>query len=598
MSHHRVTAALVLVFASISLFSACVSVPPESSSRRLDALASEAYERALDLFPEGEAVARGAGPRQDRLEIPFSDEHRARQRAYHQWILARLKEIPLSELNETEQLTHRLLAYRSERALEWLGLPLHRHYVFIQIDGGVATNLIKLVTRQPFRTESDYRAWFRRLNRYPEYLDGVARVMRDGIESGITIPRVLVERALAQLEAIAPPEEKLADSALWKPMTAFPSTIDAATQAALEAEYRRLLIGQMFPAMRRLASFVRDDYLPRARTTDGIASVPGGDAMYRYLVRSETTTDRSPDEIHELGLKEVARISTRLLEAGRKAGFEGPMPELQKWVESNPANYPFATAEDVIAYLYDIHKRVVPHLPRLFGRMPKAPFEIRLHAPELAASLPAQWHPPSDDGTRPGMFMMPVVNARTRSTFGLAALLAHEGMPGHHFDGGIKLENKVPDFRRRMWVNAFGEGWALYAESLGHELGLYDEPLAIMGRYSFELFRACRLVVDTGLHAKGWSREQAIRYLMDECGTARGGATAEVLRYMAWPGQALGYKIGELTILDIRREAEQRLGARFDVRAFHDTFLGEGHMPLSMARERMRAWAEREARKP
>ena len=307
--------------ALISLLAACASVPADNASRRLDRLASEAYERALDLFPEGETAARGAGPRQDRLELTFSDEHRERQRAYHRWILAQLKSIPVSELNETEQLTHRLLAYRSERALEWLDLPLHRHYIFIQIDGGVATNVIKLAGRQPFRNESDYRAWFRRLGRYPDYLDGVARVMRDGLESGVTIPRVLVERALAQLEAIATPAEKVADSALWKPMTAFPSTIDAAARGDLEAEYRRLLVDQVFPAMHRLASFVRKDYLPRARTTDGIASVPGGDRMYRYVVRNETTTDLTPEQIHELGFKEVARITPRLLEAGRAGGL-------------------------------------------------------------------------------------------------------------------------------------------------------------------------------------------------------------------------------------------------------------------------------------
>src|SRR4029077_19062704 len=195
------------------------------------------------------------------------------------------------------------------------------------------------------------------------------------------------------------------------------------------------------------------------------------------------------------------------------------------------------------------HARIVPQLPRLFGRFPKARFEIRLTDPAIAASTPAQWYPPSDDGTRPGIFAMPVVNPRTVSIVGLEALLAHEGMPGHHFDGGIKLESDIPEFRRRSWVNAFGEGWALYAEQLGHQLGLYDEPLALMGRYSYELFRACRLVVDTGLHAKDWPRERAIRYLVDECGSSPENATNEVLRYMAWPGQALGYKIGELTIL-------------------------------------------------
>jgi uncharacterized protein (DUF885 family) len=259
-------------------------------------------------------------------------------------------------------------------------------------------------------------------------------------------------------------------------------------------------------------------------------------------------------------------------------------------VTKKPEIYPFTTGEDVIAYLNRIHARIVPQLPKLFGRFPKAPFEIRLTDPALAASSPAQWYPPSDDGTRPGVFAMPVVNAKTRSTFGLAALLAHEGMPGHHFDGGIKLENKVPEFRRRMWVNAFGEGWGLYAEYLGHELGLYDDPLELMGRYQGELFRACRLVVDTGLHAKGWTRQRAIQYLVDDCATSPGGATLEVVRYMAWPGQALGYKLGELTILDIRRQAEQRLGSRFDVRAFHDALLAEGHLPLSMLKARMEAW--------
>ena len=233
----------------------------------------------------------------------------------------------------------------------------------------------------------------------------------------------------------------------------------------------------------------------------------------------------------------------------------------------------------------------MPQLPRLFGRLPKARFEIRLTDPALAATAPAQYFSPTDDG-RPGIFAMPVVDPRRVSRAGLAALLAHEGMPGHHLETGIKLENKVPEFRRRMWINAFGEGWALYAESLGHELGLYEQPLELLGRYSFELLRAGRLVVDTGLHAKGWTRAQAIRFLVEECGQTEGRATVEVLRYMAWPGQALGYKIGELTILALRAEAEKRLGARLDLRAFHDAVLAEGHLPMSMLRQRMDAWIE------
>jgi uncharacterized protein (DUF885 family) len=308
-------------------------------------------------------------------------------------------------------------------------------------------------------------------------------------------------------------------------------------------------------------------------------------------VRNETTTNLTPDEIHDLGLREVKRIQASYLAAAQKAGFSGKVSEVQAWLRSEPKNYPFTSGEQVIEHLNRIHARIVPQLPRLFARLPKARFEVRLTDPAIAASAPAQYYGPTDDG-RPGIFAMPVVDPRKVSSFDLAALFAHEGLPGHHLDTGLKLENKVAEFRRRLWFNAFGEGWALYAESLGHELGLYEQPLDLLGRYSFELFRAGRLVVDTGLHAKGWTRAQAIRFLVEECGQTEGGATNEVLRYMAWPGQALGYKIGELTILELRAKAEQRLGARFDLRAFHDALLEEGHLPLSMLRQRMDAWLD------
>jgi len=568
----------------------------ESASQRLERLAVEANERTLDLFPVSETMGRGAGPRQDRVELPFTAEHRERQRAHHRWVLQQLDGIPERELTASEKLTHQLLAYRSRDSLEWLQYPFHQHFIFIQL-GGVPSHLIRLVSRQPFRNEADYRAWLRRLARYTEFLDGAARTMREGAGAGVTIPRVIVENSLQQLEALAPDPSGMEKSALWKPMTHIPSAVDAPARARLETDYRKLLAEAVFPAIRRLAAFVRDEYLPLARTSDGISALPRGAEMYRLAVRSETTTDMTPDAIHDLGLREVARIQAQLLEVGKRAGFNGPISDLHRWIRENPANYPFSTAGEVIAYLYRIHARIVPQLPRLFGRLPKARFEIRPTEPELAATTPAQWHPPSDDGTRPGVFTIPVLDPKEMSTLTLAALLAHEGMPGHHFDGGIKLENKVPEFRRWMWINAFGEGWGLYAEYLGHDLGLYEDPLPLMGRYTFELFRACRLVVDTGLHAKEWPRQRAIRYMADECGSTEGGATAEVLRYMVWPGQALGYKIGELAILDLRARAERRLGSRFDVRAFHDAFLAEGHMPLSMARERMEAWIENQARK-
>jgi len=566
----------------------------QTASQRLERLAAESTERSLDLFPVSEIFGRGAGPRQDRFEDTLSEEHFERQRAHHKWILGELEGIPASGLSPTEKITHQLLAWRARTSLEWLAQPFYQHSAFTHLDGGVAFNLVRVVGTQPFRNEADYRAWLKRLSRYPPFFESVQRVMREGAATGITTPRVIAERTLAQLDALAP--EDVTKSALWKPMTQFPQSVDAAARGRIEADYRRLLEAETFPAIRRLAAFARNEYLPKARTSDGFGALPGGEGMYRFAVRNSTTTDLTPEEIHQLGLKEVKRIQPLFLAAGEKAGYSGTVGGVRAWLRSKPENTPFQNPEQVIEYLNRINARIVPRLPKLFGRMPKARFEIRPTDPAIAAATPAQYYPPSDDG-RPGVFAMPIPNPQQTSTFGLAALLAHEGMPGHHFDGGIKLENKVPDFRRRMWVSAFGEGWGLYAESLGHDLGLYDQPLELMGRYQYELWRACRLVIDTGLHARGWTRQQSIRYFVEECGMSESGATSEVLRYMVWPGQALAYKIGELTILELRAKAEKRLGQRFDIRAFHDAFLEEGHLPLDMLRPRMEAWIDAQDKK-
>lgn len=592
---HAVIYALILIFA----LSGCATVfrndlaqvAPMSASLRLERLASESNERNLDLFPFAETNNVGAGPRQDRVEMTFTAEHRERQRAHRRWVLSQLKEIAFIELSNSEKLTHQLLDYQSREALEWLEYPFHQQQIFIQLNGGVAFDLIRLVSRQPFRNEADFRIWMTRLQRYPAYLEGVADLMRDGISKGITIPRVLLERSLPQLESLAPDEQDISKSSLWKPISQFPASMDEAARNRIEADYRRVLTTEVFPAIRKLARFVRDDYMPRARTTDGIGGLPQGNLMYRWLVKASTTTDMTPEEIHELGLREVTRIQAKLLLAAEKVGFSGPMKNLRPWIASKPEYYPFTSGEQVLQHLNRIHAMIVPQLPRLFGRFPKARFEIRLTDPAIAASAPPQWYPPSNDGSRPGIFAIPVVNAKEQSVIGLASLLAHEGMPGHHFDGGIKRENKVPEFRRRLSFIAFGEGWGLYAEYLGHDLGLYDSPIDLMGRYLDELYRAGRLVMDTGIHSRGWSREKAIQYMVEECGFSQGSATTEVLRYMAWPAQALGYKIGELTILDIRSKAEQRLGKRFDIRAFHDAILEEGHLPLSMLRQRMEQWS-------
>ena len=321
----------------------------QTTSERLEHLAAQVRERALDLFPVAEIFSRGAGPRQDRLELTFSDEHRERQRSHYRWILGELTSIPASELSPTEKLTHALLAWDARNSLEWLSYPFHQHLAFIHLNGGVIFGLVRVVGTQPFRNEADYRAWFRRVQRYPAFLASVEGVMRDGMAAGVTTPRVLVERTLAQLDALTP--QDMTKSTLWKPIMQFPESMDAEARNRVEADYRRVLAEETFPALRRLAGFVRSDYLPKARTTDGIGALPNGDKMYRFAVRSETTMDRTPDEIHELGLSEVKRIQASYLAAARKVGFGGKMSEASAWLRSDPENHPFTSGEQVIEYL-------------------------------------------------------------------------------------------------------------------------------------------------------------------------------------------------------------------------------------------------------
>jgi uncharacterized protein (DUF885 family) len=562
--------------------SAMAMAQAPSPAQRLHKLAEESYSRYLDLLPHEETLNIGAGPRMDRLEAHVSKEHEERQRAHHRRVLKEVRSIDARGLGETDRVTRELVELQARWALERLDFPLAEHAMLTPLDGGLAADLVHLVTRQPFRSESDLRAWMRRLARYPKLLEAARVRLEQGIERGVTTPRVLVERALAQWDRIATAQARA--SALWGPATRFGEPA--------QLEYETLLADKVLPAMREFAQFVRDDYLPRARTTDSIADIPGGERIYAMLVRQSTTTDLTADQIHALGLAEVKRIQLQVMLAAGQLGFRGELADLRTWLRTDPANFPFRTPEDVLAHLRAIHARIVPQLPRLFSKLPKAPLEIRLTDPAIAASMPAQWHPPSADGARPGVFMMPVVDAREVSRVTLTSLLAHEGMPGHHLEGSLARELRLPAFRRDLWINAYGEGWALYAESLGHEMGLYEETVPLLGRYLDELYRAARLVADTGLHAKGWTREQAIGFMKEQGGLSERGATNEVLRYMAWPAQALGYKIGEITIRDLRSQAERRLGPRFDVREFHRRVLGQGEVPLELLRRRIRAWLE------
>lgn len=569
-----------------------LAVGAPTAAESLRALGDEMLEREYDLFPAREAFAQGPGPRAKRAILDLSPGFRDRTRRMYQGVLERLDKIPRDQLDERGRIDHDLLRLEAESRLAETRFPL-REIGLLTPNRGLLTLTINVATgSQPLRTEEDFEAWRARVEATAATYDHAIGAIRAAARQGWTTPRALVEKAMRQLEAVAgvPAEE----GPFWSVLARYPQVLAPERRQAYEARYRAALEGKLLPAMRRLAKFAREEYLPKTRESAGIGALPGGDVAYRALVRQHTTLERSPEEIHALGLAEVARIRAKLLEAARPLGFQGEFREFSAWLQSNRGNYPFRSADEVLARLRATHARVEPQLPKLFRRLPKAAFEIRLTDPAVAASASATYSRPLADGSRPGIFRIPVTDPGRVSASGLTSLLLHEGMPGHHLDIGRGVELDLPRWRKAQSLSVYSEGWGLYAESLGHELGVYDDPWALVGRYSAEIHRAARLVVDTGLHAKGWSREQAIRYLVEERGSVETSAIVAVERYMASPGQALAYKTGELEILALREEAKRELGARFDLRDFHEAVLAEGQVSLPILRERVRTWIAKE----
>lgn len=351
------------------------------------------------------------------------------------------------------------------------------------------------------------------------------------------------------------------------------------------------------PTYKKLGDYLKNDYLPHARTTSGYSAMPTGSAMYAYLVKQQTTTDKKPEEIYELGLKEVARIKTQMDSIKTLVGFKGDMKAFFAYMRTNPKFMPYTRPQQILNAFENIHKRMEPNLKKMFKHVPKTPFEIRQTEAFRAASASAEYNPGSADGTRPGIFYVPILDAKKFNiTSGMESTFLHEAIPGHHYQISLTQENtSLPKFRRfDTGETAYVEGWALYCESLGKELGLYADPYQHMGALGDEMHRAVRLVVDVAIHTKGMTREQAIKYMMDNEAIDEQGATAEIERYMAIPGQALSYKIGALKIRELRTRCEQKLGNKFNLSDFHDQVLKDGAMPLSVFENKIDAWAAKQ----
>jgi uncharacterized protein (DUF885 family) len=422
--------------------------------------------------------------------------------------------------------------------------------------------------------------------------------MRSGITKGIVQPRVVVERTIPQLAAQLVDDPK--KSIFWRPVLNFPAGISVADRQRIMKAYEEKLGKKVIPAYRRLHDFLQTEYLPHARATIGMSELPNGASWYAYLVRYHTTTSMTPEEIHDLGLREVARIRAEMERIKIQAGHQGDLRSFFDVLRADPPQH-YTDPAELLAGYEALRARVDSALPLLFAVKPKAGFEIRsVEAFRAPSEAGASYVPPSADGKRPGVFYVNTYDLPSRPKYSMEALYLHEAVPGHHFQIALASEaTGLPRFRRFAWDTAYGEGWALYAEGLGYEMGFYRDPYQKFGNLALEMRRACRLVVDTGLHAFGWTREQAIDYMAANAGEARELEVAEVDRYIVWPGQATAYKIGELRIRALRARARAALGERFDLRRFHNVVIDSGAVPLAVLEANVDDWiaAERKAAK-
>jgi uncharacterized protein (DUF885 family) len=550
----------------------------------LQKLVSEQWEYSLATHPET-ASYMGDERWNDRLSDPSQaaiDRDLAKSRDF----LARFEAIDTSGFPEQEALSRTLMVRNLRERLEgarfrpWL-MPV------TQIDG-FHLNTAQLPAFLLFDSARDYRDLAARYRKLPAFFDQEMANMRAGMEAGLMPPRFLLEKVVSQVEGIA--TAKAEDSPFAEPLSRFPASIPAAEREQLRGELLAAIRESVLPSYARLARFLREDYVPRGRTEVGLWALPDGAERYAFAVRSFTTTALTPDEIHQIGLREVSRIEREMLGIAKKLGF-ADLKTLNAAIEKNPELHARSGQ-----HLLDLYRHFIDQmsakLPELFGRLPKGKVEVVATEPyrEKEASS-AEYNQGTPDGSRPGRVMINTGEATARKIINVESTAYHEGVPGHHLQIAITQElEELPPFRQQGIVTAFVEGWALYSERLGKEVGFYQDPYSDYGRLQDEMLRAIRLVVDTGLHSKHWTRDQVVQFFRDHSALDEVEIQSETDRYIVRPGQALAYKIGQMKILELRERAKQELGARFDVRAFHDQVLGAGALPLDILEARIEEW--------
>lgn len=611
---------LLLLSASLLPLAACATTPAEppmpatplvqpvpapppataqSEHAKLFAIFTASDEASLKRNPLN-ALFRGDMRYSDQLGDSITDAYFTGEEAAAEHDLAALGTVDRSVLSETDQLAYDTFKFSTSDTLRGLQpdllaltkvRPMNHFYGFHTFYPTFASGK----GAAPFKTVKDYEDNLTRHHQAVVYLDRAIGRWREGLASGVVDTKLTVRNMIEQLDTQL--KQRPEDSPYYGPVKEFPAGISAADQARLRAATRQSIVTELYPALTRVRDFLRDDYLPHARDSVGLSQMKGGDQLYRYLVRSTTTLDMSPEEIHQLGLSEVARITDGFEKVRQEVGFKGTLAQFFDYMRTAKRFQP-KSREGLTEDYYRIGKAVEAQIPRFFSTIPKAPLVIRPYEPfREKFEAGGSYEQGTPDGSRPGTFYFNAYDLPSRSTWEETTLFLHEGEPGHHFQISLAQENKdLPEFMRFGGNTAYVEGWALYSETLGYEMGFYKDPYQRFGTLNDEMLRAMRLVVDTGIHSKGWTRDQAIAYMLGHSGMSRTDATAEVERYIAIPSQALAYKLGALTIQRLRHKAETELGPKFDIRDFHAQVLMTGALPLTILEQKIDRWiAERKA---
>jgi uncharacterized protein (DUF885 family) len=554
---------------------------PSAADRRLKAL-YDGYA-AWDAKESGNFQdSRGETKPADYL--PRVDAATQQRRAAHlQDLLKQLTAIPVAQLSPAEKVNAAVFRTILENAIS------DAHFRLWEMPFNSDSNFWTYLDAKPLQDAAEYRRYIARMRDVPRFFDEEMVNMRAGLMRGFSVPRATLEGRDASIAAFL--ADDVTKSPFYKAFEKMPATIPAAEQQALRAEGQAAIRDAVQPAYRKLLDFYRNDYLPRTRTTVSARDLPDGDAFYRAQIREYTTTDLSPEEIHQIGLKQVAGIEAEMQQTMRDSGFKGSFADFLKFLKTDP-QFIAKTPDELMGVSSYVAKRTDNVIGNYFGKLPRRRFGI-IPVPDALA--------PFYTSGRGGLenCMMNTYNLPVRPLYNIPALTLHECEPGHSFQAALSEEQKaLPRFRQNLYFSGYGEGWGLYCEWLGNEMGIYRTPYEKFGQQSYAMWRAARLVIDTGVHRYGWSRSQAIDYLASHTALSQHEVETEVDRYISWPGQALSYKLGELTIRRLRAEAETRLGPKFDIRGFHDTFLDMGAVPLNVLEDQMHAWMAAEAAKP